>query len=128
MSFFKRPYICGREQRSFSLFGKRMASQDPLDAEFVVDRVFAMQHRVVVDKAQKEDLEKEFADLKQRSPILFEKALVPMSQGDVRVLLEMMDKLKDVQNNRISQHEGSVSVGQLLVDKYIKPVVGGQAD
>lgn len=105
-----------------------MASQDPLDAEFVVDRVFAMQHRVVVDKAQKEDLEKEFADLKQRSPILFEKALVPMSQGDVRVLLEMMDKLKDVQNNRISQHEGSVSVGQLLVDKYIKPVVGGQAD
>lgn len=97
-----------------------------MDSDLVIETVFEMQKRVVEQGATKQQLEAEFPLLKEKSPPLFDKACKPMSQAEVKVLLSMMDKLKAVNSNELSQHEGSVAVGQILVDQYIKPVVDSQ--
>lgn len=59
-----------------------------------------------------------------KHPALFAKAAAPMSASDWETLRQLLGALLSVQENRLSQHDGSVQVGQVLVDKYVRPGAG----
>ena len=40
---------------------------------------------------------------------------------DLNVITYMINQAKEIQKNKISNHDASVNVGQKLVDTYIKP-------
>jgi hypothetical protein len=42
---------------------------------------------------------------------------------DVQILNYMLKQTEDIKNNRVSQKEGEVAVGSLLVDTYVKPML-----
>lgn len=54
-------------------------------------------------------------------PVLFFKASVDKGLFDIDQLNQMLRVRDRVQSNEMSQHEASVNVGTLLVDKYVKP-------
>jgi len=42
---------------------------------------------------------------------------------DMNVLQQMLDAKQKIQNAEVSEHDASVEVGTLLVDKYVKPLL-----
>lgn len=66
-----------------------------------------------------EDIAKEFADFKLKYPTLFKK--LSENNCDPKQLDMMLDKLEQVQTSRKTQYDASVEVGQVLVDKFVKP-------
>ena len=47
---------------------------------------------------------------------------------DLNVITYMINQAKDVQKNKLSNHDASVNVGQKLVDKFIKPKLDKNKD
>jgi hypothetical protein len=68
-------------------------------------------------------LESEKSNLKviKSVPVLFFKACVDRENFDLQQLQKMLFVRGQVQSNDLSQHDASVNVGTLLVDKYVKP-------
>lgn len=54
-------------------------------------------------------------------PVLFFKASVDKGKFDIDQLKNMLKIRNRMESNGLSQHDASVSVGTLLVDKYVKP-------
>jgi hypothetical protein len=42
---------------------------------------------------------------------------------DMNMFQRMLDTKQKIQNAEVSEHDGSVEVGTLLVDKYVKPLM-----
>ena len=40
---------------------------------------------------------------------------------DLNVIPYMINQAKEIQKNKLSNHDASVNVGQKLVDKFVKP-------
>jgi len=81
-------------------------------------------------KMKKDDFEKaiknDFLDFNLKYPALFEKILDgTLEKNQFNFMLNMMSK---VQNNELSDHAASVQVGQVLVDKYVKPNLKDKKD
>lgn len=59
-------------------------------------------------------------DFVEKYPTLFQYAVEPkFDMKQFEQMLGMLDKM----GNGLSQHQASIGVGQILVDKYIKPVI-----
>lgn len=43
--------------------------------------------------------------------------------NDVKILNYMLQQTDNIKNNKVSQKEGEVAVGSLLVDTYVKPML-----
>ena len=56
-------------------------------------------------------------------PLIFFKACNERSQFNIEHLHMMLKYKLRVDNNEISQHDASVGVGTILVDKYVKPKI-----
>lgn len=91
------------------------------DPNYVIRQVIAMQDVVKNSGVQEEDIEKEFADFKQKCPNIYQKAKSPMSQTDMNILMNMLKKLHDIRQQNVSHHDGSREIGELLVDTFVKP-------
>ncbi len=97
-------------------------------AQQLWETVVRMQQRLK-DKPEEPErlIEKDFGYLKLKYPKVFEKASQPMSQTDMTVFQNMVNKLSQIENNQLSKHDASVEVGSQLVDIYVKPVVPASA-
>jgi hypothetical protein len=42
---------------------------------------------------------------------------------DMSILEYMIQQIKDIEKNKISQHNASIKVGEKLLDKYVKPII-----
>lgn len=89
---------------------------------WVISQVQEMQN--IVRHGNRRRLKNEFAEFKQQCPAIYEKASKPMDATEMEMLLSMLRHLQNIRENKVSQHESSVQVGQMLVDRYIAPVVG----
>ena len=72
------------------------------------------------------EIKSKFNDFSENYPGIFEKIL-DNSIEDIQfsLMLEMLDK---IQNNQMSEHDASVKVGESLVNKYVKPVIGSDSN
>ncbi len=66
-------------------------------------------------------LESRFREFKFRYPGLYSKASKKMTKTDWDILDKMLDQLKGIEDKEIEHYDSSVSVGQDLVDRFIKP-------
>ena len=67
----------------------------------------------------KELAEKEFSDFNTKYPTLFKKLLE--EDCDSKQLDYMLKQLENIQKGNKTQHDASVEIGQILVDKFVKP-------
>ena len=95
-------------------------------AQQLWETVVRMQQRLK-DNPEDKTIEKDFRRLKLKYPKVFQKASQPMSQTDITVFQNMVNKLSQIENNQLSKHDASVEVGSQLVDIYVKPVVPASA-
>lgn len=65
------------------------------------------------------NVSEQFSDFSDKYPTLFKQ--ITYKECDFKQLEFMLHKLENVRLGSISQHDASVQIGQLLVDKYVKP-------
>ena len=91
-----------------------MDSKDILADVEAIDKLVNSEENVDSHK-----LELEYKDLFDNYPSIFKMACEGnMDFIRLKYMLEMIDKVK---NNKISEHDASVDVGQKLVDEIVKP-------
>ena len=62
---------------------------------------------------------KDFSELEKNQPSIFN--MCKEGAMDIERLTYMINMIKQVKSNSISEHDASVKVGQRLVDEYVKP-------
>jgi hypothetical protein len=62
-----------------------------------------------------------YPEFAEKYPTLFGMCCDPNS--DISKLDYLLNMLKNIQTDRMTQHVASVNVGQILFDEYVKPVV-----
>lgn len=79
-------------------------------------------HEILADehKTHSKYLSK-YPEFSSNYPTLFDKLFEP--KFDKSILLNMMDQKQQIDSNLLSQHDASVKVGELLVNKYVKPLL-----
>ncbi len=70
---------------------------------------------------KEEHFGKEYPNFKAKYPVLFKTACD--GNIDKSNLSFMMNVLERMENNGVTQHDGSVEVGQMLYSKYVEPQV-----
>lgn len=60
-----------------------------------------------------------YPDFAQHYPTLFEKLFDP--NLDITTLRYMLAQKEKMNSNKLTEHDASIKVGTLLVDKYVKP-------
>lgn len=63
--------------------------------------------------------DQDYEDFKKEYPMLYKTSMA--KDFEQRQLDFFLMKLKQIEDNKTSEHDASVSVGSLLVDKYVKP-------
>ena len=58
---------------------------------------------------------------KENYPTLFEKLFD--TTFDKKLLNLMLEEKKNIDSNTVSQHNASVKIGEVLVNKYVKPML-----
>ena len=69
----------------------------------------------------KNDLEELYKEFKEEKPQLFD--MICSNHCDDMVLSQLLYQFEEVKSGNINQHDASVNVGQVLVDKYVKPKI-----
>ena len=72
-------------------------------------------------RIEKSQIKNKYEDFVEKFPQLFD--MICSDNCDDNILNKMLSIRRAVSNGSISQHDGSVQVGQDLVNKYVKPVV-----
>ena len=67
-----------------------------------------------------------FAEYQKEFPKIFELLLTRNYSRDI--LAMMVDQLERVERGSVSQHNASVAVGTVLVDRIVKPQLKGKQD
>lgn len=82
----------------------------------------------VIDKSQTSSILKVIFDAEikylttiQAVPVLFFKVTVDKDSFDIDQLNKMLNVRNRMESDDLSMHDASVSVGSILVDKYVKP-------
>lgn len=91
------------------------------------EEIYEMVEYVTVESRSKSILkvifeaEQKYLHIVKAVPVLFFKASVDKGRFDIDQLSEMLRVRNRVESKKMSQHDASVSVGTLLVDKFVKP-------
>jgi hypothetical protein len=72
-------------------------------------------------KDKREHFSEKYPTFTKNYPTLFE--MCCNDPFDIKKMDFMINMLQQVQNNKISQHDASANVGQILYDEYVKPIV-----
>ena len=67
------------------------------------------------------EAESKYLDVIKAVPVLFFKASVDKGAFDIEQLSKLLKVRDRMQSNDMNEHDAAVSVGSLLVDKYVKP-------
>ena len=62
-----------------------------------------------------------FKDFEYKYPIIFKKIMENTLNNEEFVM--MMNMMRKIQNDELTDHDASVKVGQHLVDKFVKPML-----
>ena len=62
-----------------------------------------------------------YKEFKEDKPQLFD--MICSNHCDDMVLSQLLYQFEEVKSGNINQHDASVNVGQVLVDKYVKPKI-----
>ncbi len=92
-----------------------------LSPNYIISQVFEMQQKI--KKGEAEKLDTEYSEFKQKFPPIFAMASKAMDESQMEILLIMLKKCQNINENKSSLHDSSVDIGQILVDKYVKPVI-----
>ena len=92
-------------------------------SEWIRQQVVAMQ-LVVADGGDDDRLAREFPVFRDKHPALFAKASRPMSDADMSILATMLDRLCDIASGQLTAHEADVELGEILADRYVRPLLG----
>ena len=68
-----------------------------------------------------ENAKVKFKDFEYKYPIIFKKIIENTLNNEEFVM--MMNMMRKIQNEELSEHDASVQVGQHLVDKFVKPMI-----
>ncbi len=63
----------------------------------------------------------EYIDFKKNYENLYKISI--KKEFDIKQFNFFLYKLKQIEENKISQHDASVAIGSVLVDKYVKPEI-----
>jgi hypothetical protein len=66
-----------------------------------------------------EKMVKDYSYIKNNFASIFTQCIT--GHMDLNVITYMINQAKEIQKNKLSNHDASVNVGQKLVDTYIKP-------
>jgi hypothetical protein len=89
-------------------------------ATYVDSEVRKIRALVMLHKTDSE-IRKEVPEFAKAYPTLFEYALKPnFDYQNLKIMLGLLNRMGD---NKMSQHQASVVVGQHMADRYIKPSV-----
>jgi hypothetical protein len=101
------------------------ATQDDVIQHIAPDTILAIAREITQSslrtQEKKEVFAKKYELFHHNYPTLFTlccDAAIPLTQLEF-----MIERLKDVQSERSSQHDASVLVGKRLADEYISPLV-----
>tara|TARA_Y100000389_G_C16985438_1_gene282321 strand:+ start:135 stop:413 length:279 start_codon:yes stop_codon:yes gene_type:complete len=72
-------------------------------------------------KKTKNELEIMFSEFKEKNPQLFD--MICSEDCNDMILNNLLYQYEEVINGKLSQHDASVNIGQILVDKYVKPKI-----
>jgi hypothetical protein len=88
------------------------------------DKIVAISEDIRVSDVQDKDahFSNKYPNFKKSYPTLFEMCCA--DHFDVKKMDFMIRMLKGVEENKVTQHNASVCVGQVLYDEYVKPIVG----
>ena len=89
--------------------------------DYVLRKVWDMQNRLKVGDTV--NFASDFSEFKREYPAVHQKAKNLMTENDFQMLVMMLKKIRDINHNVISQHQGSIDVGQELVDTFVKPAL-----
>ena len=65
--------------------------------------------------------EEKYSEFKKEYPSLYNKCI--SEDYNSNQMLYFLSKLKEIDDNKTSEHEASVNIGTMLVDKYVKPFI-----
>ena len=93
--------------------------------KILVDAKRLLEFKTSNNSESEEEFEKkmqeEFHDLNKKQPSIFKMCME--GSMDVERLTFMINMIKKVKSNNISEHDASVQVGQRLVDEFVKPII-----
>lgn len=81
--------------------------------------------KVAPDTIDKQ-LATQFKDFKKQHPPLFNKASRPMQPADMSIMKSMLSRLQSIQQGDITPYDADVELGEILADRYIRPMVANQ--
>ncbi len=64
-----------------------------------------------------------YKDFYESYPILFEMCCKPKNPENTKRLTYMISMLKNIEQNKMTQHIASVNVGQKLYNDFVKPTI-----
>lgn len=94
-----------------------------MDPDEILKVANVIKRSKIQDKA--EVFKREYQEFAEKYPILFDMCCDPETEIDK--LEYMIEMLKKIQGNKMTQHVASTKVGQRLFDAYVEPVVGKEA-
>lgn len=78
--------------------------------------------KVAPDTIDKQ-LATQFKDFKKQHPPLFHKASRPLQPADMTILKSMLTRLQSIKQGSITAYDADVELGEILADRYIRPMV-----
>lgn len=80
-----------------------------------------MEASLLKEKEKEEYFVTKYKTVADEYPMIIKKACEP--DFDYSKIFWMLDKKLEVDSQRLSQHDASVEVGEVLVNEYIKPII-----
>jgi hypothetical protein len=81
--------------------------------------IYAIIEEVMTDKQPKEFYVNKYPEFSEQYPYLLEKLYELNFDKDT--LRYMLNQKQQMDSNKLTEHDASVKVGTVLVDKYVKP-------
>ena len=70
-----------------------------------------------------EQMKEKYHEFIENYPELFKLAINSNSVSDLKMVKYMLSMLRKMESGNITEKNASIAVGQVLVDKYVKPLV-----
>lgn len=98
-----------------------VSAEEQLSSNEIISIVTKIKQATGNAREKQRQFRKQYTEFADKYPSLFQMACEP--DFDIKRLEFMLSMRDNVGNNRISQHQASVKVGENLFQQYVKPLV-----
>ena len=120
--FFSNKEEQAKQEQEREAQQKQLGDQTIASSASIREQVNNVRKYVQIHKREPDMIDNasiEFADFKLTYPTLFKK--ICDNTCDRQQLEMLLQRLEQIQSSQKTQYDASVEVGQILVDKYVKP-------